>query len=328
MDYDKTMKQKYFGWQWRTIITGMMMGAADLVPGISGGTVALLSGIYGRLLAAISGVDLTFAKLLARGQVVQAWRHLDASFLVNLGLGIGASLLLLSKLISWLLVVQPLLMWSLFLGLILVASGLLLKELVAHKSLRLAWLLLGIVVSVSLANMPVLTVVDGFSGWGYLWLMAAGALAISAMILPGISGSFILLIIGVYPYLIGRLAALDIQVIVVFALGCGVGLLTFSRLVSYLLSHYMASVMSLLTGLMVGSAVKLWPWKHTITYRLNSSGAEVPLQQENLLPWNYSQMTGLDHQLLASLVIFLLAAMLVYKYGRIRLQDLKAKVDG
>ena len=96
MDYDKTMKQKDFWWQWRTIVTGMMMGAADLVPGISGGTVALLSGIYGRLLAAISGVDLTFANLLARGQVAQAWRHLDASFLVNLGLGIGVSLLLLS----------------------------------------------------------------------------------------------------------------------------------------------------------------------------------------------------------------------------------------
>ena len=177
MDYDKTMKQKDFWWQWRTIVTGMMMGAADLVPGISGGTVALLSGIYGRLLAAISGVDLTFANLLARGQVAQAWRHLDASFLVNLGLGIGVSLLLLSKLISWLLVVQPLLMWSLFLGLILVASGLLLKELLAQQSLRLVWLSLGVAVSVSLANMPVLAVVDGFSGWGYVWLMAAGALA-------------------------------------------------------------------------------------------------------------------------------------------------------
>jgi putative membrane protein len=209
-----------------------------------------------------------------------------------------------------------------------VASGLLLKELLAQQSLRLVWLSLGVAVSVSLANMPVLAVVDGFSGWGYVWLMAAGALAISAMILPGISGSFILLIIGVYPYLIGRLAALDIQVIAIFALGCGVGLLTFSRLVSYLLNHYMASVMSLLTGLMIGSAVKLWPWKHTITYRLNSSGADVPLQQENLLPWTYSQMTGLEHQLMASLIVFLLAAALVFKFGRIRLQDLKADVDG
>lgn len=322
------MKQNKVGLQWRIVITGMMMGAADLVPGISGGTVALLTGIYGRLLAAISGVDLSFAKLLARGQIVAAWRYLDGGFLVNLGLGIGTSLLLLSKLISWLLMVQPLLMWSLFLGLILVASWLLLKELRAHNSLRLSWLLLGVVVSVSLAKMPVLASVDGFVGWGYLWLMAAGALAISAMILPGISGSFILLMIGVYPYLIGRLAALDMQVIVVFALGCGIGLLTFSRLISYLLSHYMATVMSLLTGLMIGSAVKLWPWKYTITYRLNSSGQEVPLQQENLLPWSYSQITGLDHQLVTSLLVFLLAAALVFKFGRVRLQDLQAKVDG
>ena len=314
--------------QWRIFITGMLMGAADLVPGISGGTVALLSGIYGRLLSAIGRFDLHLVGLLVRGHLVKAWHHVDGLFLMNLALGIGSALLLLSKLITWLLLVQPLIMWSLFLGLILVASGLLLKELLAQQSLRLVWLSLGVAVSVSLANMPVLAVVDGFSGWGYVWLMAAGALAISAMILPGISGSFILLIIGVYPYLIGRLAALDIQVIAIFALGCGVGLLTFSRLVSYLLNHYMASVMSLLTGLMIGSAVKLWPWKHTITYRLNSSGADVPLQQENLLPWTYSQMTGLEHQLMASLIVFLLAAALVFKFGRIRLQDLKADVDG
>jgi len=310
--------------QWRTFITGMLMGAADLVPGISGGTVALLSGIYGRLLGAIGHFNLHFLKLVIGGQIVKAWHYVDGLFLINLGVGMMASLLLLSKLITWLLLVQPLIMWSLFLGLIVVASILLLQELASQKQLRRGWLILGLVVSVGLANVPLLQSVDGFSGWGYLWLMAAGALAISAMILPGVSGSFILLMLGIYPFLIARLAALDVQIIAIFALGCGFGLMAFSRLISYLLARYTAAVMSLLAGLMMGSAVKLWPWKHTVSYRLNSAGVEVPLQQENLMPWIYSQMTGVDNQLLWCLLVACLAGLLVAKFGRIQLQDLAA----
>ena len=310
--------------QWRTFTTGLLMGAADLVPGISGGTVALLSGIYGRLLTAIGHFDMHLLKLLMGWQVAKAWHYVDGLFLVNLGLGMASSLLLLSKLITWLLLVQPLIMWSLFLGLILVASVLLLKELYVNSQLRMSWLVLGCLVSVALANMPMLQPVDGFSGWGYLWLMAAGSLAISAMILPGVSGSFILLMLGIYPFLIARLAALDVQIIAIFALGCGFGLIAFSRLISYLLKRYTAAVMSLLAGLMMGSAVKLWPWKQTVTYRLNSAGSEVPLQQENLMPWVYSQMTGTDNQLLWCLLVSCFAGVLVAKFGRIKLQDLAA----
>jgi putative membrane protein len=308
--------------QWRTFITGMLMGAADLVPGISGGTVALLSGIYGRLLGAIGHFDLHLLKLVAARQIANAWHYVDGLFLVNLGLGIVSALLLLSKLISWLLLEQPLIMWSLFLGLIMVASFLLLQQLYSQNKLRKSWLLLGVLVSVALASVPLLQPVDGFSGWGYLWLMAAGALAISAMILPGVSGSFILLMLGIYPFLIARLAALDMQVITIFALGCGFGLMAFSRIISYMLKRYTAVVMSVLSGLMMGSAVKLWPWKHTISYRLNSAGLEMPLQQENLTPWVYSQMTGAHNQLVWCILVFCVAGLLVAKFGRIKLQDL------
>jgi putative membrane protein len=318
------MKHKQSWLQLHTILTGAMMGAADLVPGISGGTVALLSGIYGRLLGAISRIDLHFFKLVFSGQIIKAWSYVDATMLVNLALGMGLSLLLLAKLISWFLLTQPLLMWSLFLGLILVASGMLLRELSQHKVLKLGWLMWGLLISIALVNMPMVNQVAGYSGWGYLWLMGAGALAISAMILPGVSGSFILLLLGVYPFLIGRLAALDVQVIVIFALGCGLGLLTFSRLISYLLRQYAGPVMSLLAGLMMGSTLKLWPWKQTLSYRLNSAGEEVPLQQENLLPWVYSQMTGQDNQLLWCLLVFAAAGLLVALFGRIKLQDLDA----
>jgi putative membrane protein len=310
--------------QWRTFFTGLLMGAADLVPGISGGTVALLGGIYGRLLAAISRFDMHLLKLVRVREIRKAWNYVDGLFLTNLAIGIISSILLLSQVIAWLLYAQPLIMWSLFLGLIMVASALLLRELYVQSQLRKYWLFVGLLVSVSLANLPILQSDEGFSGLGYLWLMAAGAVAISAMILPGISGSFILLMLGIYPFLIARLAALDFQVIAVFALGCGFGLLVFSRLISYLLKRHTAAVMSLLAGLMMGSAVKLWPWKYTLSYRLNSAGLEVPLEQENLMPWTYSQITGADNQLMWCLVVCILAGLVVAKFGRIQLQDLAA----
>ncbi len=308
--------------QWRTFATGLLMGIADLVPGISGGTVALLGGVYGRLLAAISHVDMHLLKLVLARKINKAWDYVDGLFLTHLAIGIISSILLMSQVISRLLDAQPLLMWSLFLGLIIVASVLMLKELYIQSQLHKSWLIIGLLVSLALANLPVLQGVEGFSGLGYLWLMAAGAVAISAMILPGISGSFILLILGIYPFLMARLAALDVQVIAVFALGCGFGLLFFSRLISYLLKRHTSAVMSLLAGLMMGSAVKLWPWKYTLSYRLNSAGVEVPLAQENLMPWTYSQITGADNQLVWCLLIALLAGLLVVKFGRIQLQDL------
>ncbi|MDC9719796.1 MAG: DUF368 domain-containing protein [Gammaproteobacteria bacterium] len=318
------MSEKIAAIQWRTFFTGVFMAVADLVPGISGGTIALLSGIYGRLLAAISHFDLPLLKLILGGEMTKAWRYIDGFFLLHLGLGMVSTLLLVSKLIAWLMLAQPLIMWSLFLGLILVASILLLRELSLENLLRRSWLLLGLAVSILLAKMSLLPQVDGFSGWGYLWLMAAGALAISAMILPGVSGSFILLILGIYPFLIQSLAALDLQVITIFAVGCGLGLMVFSRLISHLLKQYTAAVMSMLAGLMLGSVVKLWPWKHTISYRLNSHGLEVPLQQENLMPWAYSNFTGAESQLGWCVLVFVLAGLLVVKFGRVKLQDLAA----
>jgi putative membrane protein len=311
--------------KWRTFFTGMLMGAADLVPGISGGTVALLSGIYGRLLTAIGHLShWHLLNLLRQRQLAMAWQYVDGGFLFSLGLGMATALLLFSKLITWLLLVQPLIMWSLFLGLIMVASLMLLHALYLQSKLNWRWIVPGFLVSLVLASMPVLQVVDGFSGWGYLWLMAAGALAITAMILPGVSGSFILLMLGIYPFLIARLAALDIQVIAVFAVGCGLGLVAFSRVIVYLLKQHSTAVMNVLTGLMMGSVMKLWPWKLTVSYRLNSAGLEVPLQQENLMPWAYSQMTGIDNQLIWCLTIACLAGLLVAKFGRIQLQDMAA----
>ncbi len=306
----------------RTLITGFLMGAADLVPGISGGTVALLGGVYGRLLAAISAVNGQALKLVLSGQWRAAWRHVDGGFLGTLFIGMALAFLGVAKAIHYLLDYHPIMMWSLFLGLIFTAGVMLLKELQRHKSLAVAFLFGGFLVSALLAQMPVQSAWDTVSGWQYLGLLLAGSVAVSAMILPGISGSFILLLVGVYPFMIASLATLNIPVLGVFLVGCVVGLLSFSRLISWLLKNYTGATMSTLTGLMLGSALKLWPWKYTLTYRLNSAGEQVPLLQENLWPWNYTALTGIDHELPIALVSILVALVLVARFGQIKLQDL------
>ena len=306
----------------RTLITGFLMGTADLVPGISGGTVALLGGLYGRLLAAISAVNGKALRLVLRGQWRAAWQLVDAGFLATLFLGMAMALLSAAKALDYLLEYHPIMMWSLFLGFIFTAGVMLLRELQRHNSLAMLFLFAGFLISALLAQMPVQTAWDTVSGWQYLGLLVAGSIAVSAMILPGISGSFILLLLGVYPFMIASLASLNIPVLGVFVIGCVIGLLSFSRLVSWLLKHYRGATMSSLTGLMLGSALKLWPWKYTLTYRLNSAGEQVPLLQENLSPWNYTALTGIAHELPIALISMLVAAVLVARFGQIKLQDL------
>jgi len=304
------------------LVTGFLMGAADLVPGISGGTVALLGGIYGRLLAAISAINLSALRMLIKGQWASVWRQIDGTFLSTLLAGMVCAFLVVANVIHYLLNNQPIMMWSLFLGLILSAGVMLLRQLQQQGALLVGFVALGFLVSALLSQLPVQNAWDVVSGWGYLALLGAGALAVSAMILPGISGSFILLLLGVYPFMIASLAGLDMPVLGTFFLGCVVGLLTMSRLISWLLKHYVGATMSALTGLMLGSALKLWPWKYSLTYRLNSAGEQVPLLQENLWPWEYTSLTGIDHELPIALIAMLVASVLVVRFGNIKLQEL------
>jgi putative membrane protein len=304
-------------------IIGFVMGMADLVPGISGGTVALLGGIYARLLAAISAIDVVVLKLLLTGHWLTAWRQIDGRFLLTLLLGIASALFGVAKILHYLLDAHAIIMWSLFLGFVFTAGVMLLRELYRQQSLAIIFVLLGFLLSSVLAQIPVQSDWDTVSGWGYIVLLGAGAVAICAMILPGISGSFILLLLGLYPLIIASLASLNMTVLAVFAVGCALGLISFSRLLSWLLKYYAGVTMSALTGLLLGSAIKLWPWKYTLTYRLNSAGEQVPLLQENLWPWNYTALTGIDNELPMALIVMLIAAVLVARFGQIRLQDLR-----
>lgn len=284
---------------------GMAMGAADVVPGVSGGTVAFISGIYDELLRSIASVPEAALQLL-RGRVVKAWQMANATFLLVLLAGILTSVFSLARLITWLLDTHPIPVWSFFFGLILVSSYLVAREIGRWNWTRALSFVLGVAFAwwITVAS-PV--------EWGHdpLSLFLAGAIAICAMILPGISGSFLLVLMGLYGVVLGAVKNFDVAVLAVFAAGCLVGLLSFARLLSWLLAHYRDLTLAFLTGLMLGSLNKVWPWKQTLTWRTDSHGLQVPVLQENLLPLQFAQQSGQDAQLLLAILLAMAGVVLV-----------------
>lgn len=276
---------------------GIAMGAADVVPGVSGGTIAFISGIYDELLRSIASVPEALMQLV-RGRIKAAWQTANATFLLVLLAGILTSILSLARLITYLLAHHPVPVWSFFFGLILVSVYLVGRDIGRWSWSRCLSFLLG------LAFAYWITVAAPIQ-WGSdpLTLFFAGAIAICAMILPGISGSFILLLLGLYATVLGAVKSLDLAVLAVFAAGCLVGLLSFARLLSWMLLHWRDLTLAFLTGLMLGSLNKVWPWKETISWRVDSKGEQVPLLQHNLLPGQFAEVSGQDSQLL--LAIFL-----------------------
>lgn len=271
---------------------GIAMGAADVVPGVSGGTVAFITGIYDELLRSIASVPAA-VMLFLRGRIVEAWKAANATFLLVLLLGIMTSVISLARLITYLLVEHPIPVWSFFFGLILVSTHLVVREIQRWNWSRVLNLLLG-------AAFAYWITVASPLQWGHdpLSLFFAGAIAICAMILPGISGSFILVLMGLYSYVLTAVKGLDLMVLLVFASGCVVGLVSFAGILRWLLTHWRDLTLAFLTGLMIGSLNKIWPWKETLTWRTNSQGQQEPLLQSNLWPDQFAQINGQDPQLL------------------------------
>lgn len=290
---------------------GMAMGAADVVPGVSGGTVAFITGIYDELLRSIASVPEALLQLL-RGRVATAWRIANANFLLVLLSGILTSVFSLAQLITWLLAEHPIPVWSFFFGLILVSCHLVAREIGRWNWTRVLSFVLGFAFAwwITVAA-PVQWGSDSLS------LFLAGAIAICAMILPGISGSFLLLLMGLYAVVLGAVKSLDLAVLAVFAAGCLVGILSFSRLLSWLLSHFRDLTLAFLTGLMLGSLNKVWPWKHTLTWRADSHGQQVPMLQENLWPSQFASQVGQDSQWLLAIALALVGVMLVLVLERL-----------
>ncbi len=275
---------------------GAAMGAADLVPGVSGGTVALIVGIYRRLITAISRVDSNLVKLVFSRQWRAAWNYIDASFLAVLASGILCSVFALSHMISFLLTDYPYFIWSFFLGLILASTYLLKQNFSLNLTNAIAMVsgaALCLAVSVSGGLQLQVSLVTLFFG---------AMVAICAMILPGISGSLLLLLMGLYQVVIDSIKNLDLLVISVFALGALSGLLVFSKLLNWMMAHYYAAVTAFLSGLLIGSIPVVWPWKTNFFITAIDAMA---------LPWSIASLSIMEHTVM--LILLLSGILLVSK---------------
>ena len=288
-------------------LRGLMMGAADIVPGVSGGTVAFITGIYDTLLASIRAFDLEFVARLWRLQFRSAWEHVNGRFLLALLAGIATSIFSLARLISWLLDNYPVPLWAFFFGLILASAVVLLREVESWNGARVLVLLAGVTAAGVIALLPPASLQLGMAG-----VFLAGFLAICAMILPGISGSFILVLLGMYGTVLAAVKSLEVVFILVFALGAGVGLLCFSRLLHWLLQRYHQATMATLTGFLFGSLAVVWPWKRVLDWVEGSHGQLKPAQQLPVSPWEFATIAGQDPMLGLCLALALLGIVLVW----------------
>jgi len=281
-------------------LRGVAMGAADLVPGVSGGTIALITGIYARLIAAIASVGPSTLSLLLRGRVSDAWKAIDGPFLLVLGAGIATAVIGLASLLDWLLQHFPLPLWAAFSGLVLASALSLVKQnyrLWSSKEWPLFIIGIGVAVFVGLTQAVQLPITP----WG---VFLAGSVAICAMILPGISGSFLLLLMGMYQAVISAVVNLELVTLGLFALGCGMGLLLFSRLLQRLLLVAEQRVMAMLLGFLLGSLIILWPWQVTVSSVLDRHGEMRAVQTLPVTPGHYAEQVG-DPMLLLSFVSFI-----------------------
>ena len=253
-------------------LKGIGMGAADVIPGVSGGTIAFLTGIYEELLGSIKSINTQAFKLLFTGKLGQFWKHINGNFLISLILGIGISFFSLAKLMQYLMANEPIPLWSFFFGLIIASAILILKDIDLTKIKHLLALALGIAAGAAICLIsPTETPND-------LWfIFICGAIAICAMILPGISGSFILLLLGKYEYMLKALTDLNIVLILTFVVGAAIGIVSFSHFLTWLLKKYHVTTISALAGIMIGP----WQFQH--------DGVSMPV-----LPFDERIQTGIQ----------------------------------
>ncbi|GAK21248.1 LOW QUALITY PROTEIN: membrane protein [Vibrio sp. JCM 19052] len=289
-----------------TYFKGMAMGAADVVPGVSGGTIAFITGIYDTLLESIRRINPSLFSIWKKDGFKAAFNHINGFFLISLFAGIFTSIATLAKLISWLLETHPIPIWSFFFGLILVSVYHIIRQVEKRDAIRFVALLIGIGFATSITVLKPLHMEPTAIN-----TILAGAIAICAMILPGISGSFILLLIGMYAPVLGAVKGFQIDILALFLVGCVAGLLSFSHLLSWLLRKFRDLTLMFLTGLMIGTLPKIWPWKETLTWRTNSKGEQVPLLEQNLSPFEFEHITSQPSQLVLAVIMMLAAIVLV-----------------
>lgn len=288
-------------------LKGIAMGAADVVPGVSGGTIAFIAGIYQELIDSIKSVNFTTLKWLLTGKFSDFWKAVNGNFLFSLLLGIGISILSLAKGMQYLLDHHPILIWSFFFGLIVASAIYVGKDIKEWKAGTVVSLLMGTAVAYVIT---IITPAEANTTYGFIFL--SGAIAICAMILPGISGSFILVLMGMYRFVLGALTTLNLPVIFTFLIGAGIGIVLFSNVLSWLLKKHYTATIALLSGFMIGSLNKVWPWKQVTETFIDLHGEIKPLTEINVLPGSYTELTGNDAQLTHALIIATLGFILIF----------------
>ena len=304
-------------------LKGIAMGAADVVPGVSGGTIAFITGIYEELIDTINKIDFNVIKIAKQKGIKFAWQSINGNFLLALFLGIAISIISLAKGIKWMLHNEPILLWSFFFGLVLASIFYVGKQIKTFN--------FNIIIAIILSSIAsyFLTLAEPFtSPDSPLYLLFCGFVAIIAMILPGVSGAFILLILGAYQTTIDTINDLaqglltkDFNLFkeafinfLMLAVGAVLGLKIFSKILNWLFKNHKDLTLAMLTGFMIGSLNKIWPWKKVLTWRVNSKGLSVPLTEQSILP---SNIVG-DNQLEFALVLItigFLVILLLEKFG-------------
>ena len=247
-------------------VKGACMGAADVIPGVSGGTIAFIMGIYDDFVGSLAAINAEAVKMLLKGQFKAFWKHINGSFLLSLVIGIGISVVSLAGLMQMLLSDFPIQTWAFFFGLIVASSIFIIRGISGWRLREGLLLVLGIILGVVICTLSPTQTPDG------LWfIFLSGAIAICAMILPGISGSFILLILGKYQYMMGCISDLvsgvnfgqNFLILCIFGIGAVVGILGFSKFLHWLLARWNKETLIVLAGFIIGSLVKVWPWSNT-----------------------------------------------------------------
>lgn len=290
------------------------MGAADVVPGVSGGTIALITHIYERLINAIDNVSLSKVLQLFSANRKAAWTKLDGSFLGALALGIGTSILLVTGGISWLLAHYPIPLWAFFFGLIL-GSAFVLKNSVTNWNITaIMMLLFGTFIAFGIGLIS-----PSQGSENLIYLFFCGLLVVIGMILPGISGAFILILLGAYGTALEavmQIKALQLKGFIVFAVmasGGLVGLKVFAKLLRWLFTHYKNTIFAVMTGFLLGSLYKVWPWKEVTQYYTNSSGEREPLSAVSVLP----DMLNPNAQVTLAIAAFFLGLIILFLLERL-----------
>ncbi len=282
-------------------LKGIAMGAADVVPGVSGGTIAFISGIYEELITSINNVNLSLIATWKRDGFKALWAQLNGNFLVALFLGIFISLFSLAALVSWLLDNEPVLLWSFFFGLVVASILFVGKEIEQWRLATFLVLFMGAALAYFITTLP-----PSENSGGLPYLFLCGALAVCAMILPGISGAFILVLLGSYKTILDAVHELNIKVIVTVGLGAVFGLLSFAKLLKWMFGHYKNLTLAVLTGFILGSLPKIWPWKQVLETRTFGEKI-IAVKEQNVSPFSYEG----DHQLWFAIIFAMVGFSLI-----------------